>query len=363
MRLVLNTAKIPLSITVIALAVISLGGCEKKAAEGAKAQARSVSVVTVSARDLEGGLAASGALVPREEVAIFPQLTGYRVARVLADEGNWVKAGQPLVVLDDVLLRAQLAQQAAQAAQQKILADQAEAQAARVKGTLADGLLSQEQIDSRRFSARSARAQATAAEAAASDSRTRQALTVVRAPFSGLVIERTVRPGDLSGGAAPWYRLAKDGQVELAAEINENSLSALRPGVRAKVSLADGTAVEGIVRLVSPRIDANTRLGAVRITLPAQANIRAGGFARAVFLNATHSVAAVPETALRYDGDGVSVLVVGADSRLARVAVTTGERGGGYVSLLTGPAPGTRVVAKAAGMMTPGDFVRPVMTP
>ncbi|MEP6966708.1 MAG: efflux RND transporter periplasmic adaptor subunit [Pseudomonadota bacterium] len=337
----------------------SVAGCAKKTAETARQQARTVSVATVEAREIEGGLIASGALVPREDVAIFPQLTGYRVARVLADEGDWVKAGQPLIQLDDVLLRAQLAQQTALAAQQKVLADEAQAQAARVKGLDGEGLLSQEQIDTRRFAASSARAQARAQEALAGDARTREALTIVRAPFAGLVIERNVRPGDLSGGAAPWYRIAKDGQVEVAAEVGEDALSKMRPGAAAQVTLADGTQVLGRVRLISPGIDAATKLGKVRISLPVRPDVRSGGFARASFLGFTRSARAVPEAAVRYDADGASVMVVGADDKAARVAVTTGQRGGGYVELLTGPPVGSRVVARASAMLVPGDVVRP----
>jgi HlyD family secretion protein len=334
-------------------------GCAKKAGESARQQARAVSVITVEPRAIEGGLVASGALVPREDVAVFPQLTGYRVAKVLADEGEWVKAGQPLVQLDDVLLRAQLAQQTALVAQQNALAAEAEAEAQRVKGLDNEGLLSQEQIDSRRNAARSARAQAQAQEALASDARTREALMIVRAPYAGLVIQRAVRFGDQSGGTTPWFRIAKDGQIELAADLSEDALGKIKPGAQAKVTLADGTEVPGVVRLVSPAIDTTTRLGRVRVSLPVRPDVRAGGFARATFLGVTRSASAVPETAVRYDAEGASVMAVGADDRVARVPVTTGQRGEGYVELLTGPPVGTRVVEKASAMLVPGDYVRP----
>lgn len=346
---------------VLAIGVAAgLASCEKKPAETARAQARAVSVVAVEPREIEGGLIASGQLVPREDVAIFPQLTGFRVVKVLVDVGAWVKAGQPLAQLDDTLLRSQLAQQTALAAQQRVLADQAETQAARVKGLDGQGLLSQEQIDTRRFAARSARAQANAQQAGAQDLRTREALMVVRAPFAGLVIERNVRIGDESAaGTTPWYRIAKDGQIELAADVGEDALAKLRPGVPAKVTLADGTQASGSVRLIAPAVDASTKLGKVRISLPVRADIRAGGFAKATFLGAARSALAAPETAVRYDANGASVLVVGADDRVTRVPVTTGQRGGGYVELLTGPPDGSRVVEKAAAMLVPGDFVRP----
>src|SRR5438105_6288117 len=140
--------RVPLIVLAVAVAG-GLSGCEKKVAETAKAQARTVSVVDVQPREIQGGLSASGALIPREDTAIFPQITGYRVAEVLVDEGATVRAGQPLARLDDTLLRAQLAQQSALSNQQNIAAERAEAEAARVKGLDTKGILSQEQIEAR----------------------------------------------------------------------------------------------------------------------------------------------------------------------------------------------------------------------
>lgn len=346
-------------------ATLGLGACGDKPKTEAKREARAVTVVAVASREIEGGLTASGNLVPREDTAIFPQISGYRVAKVFTDEGAWVKAGQPLIQLDDTLLRAQVAQAEALAAQQAAIAAQAEGQAARVKGAESAELLSQEQIDARRYQAASARALANAQAAAARDVKIRQAMMVVRAPVSGQVIERNVRLGDMAtmGGATPWYRLAKDGQVEVLAQVNEESLEKLKAGQHARVTLADGSSVDGVVRLVSPSIDATSRLGKVRILLPVRPNVRAGGFARAVFQGGARSALAVPESAVRYDGDGAAVLTVDANGRLSRFPVTTGVHGGGFVELLTGPAAGATVVAKAAAMLNPGDFVKPVSGP
>jgi HlyD family secretion protein len=344
---------------VAALAAAVLAGCEKKVAESAHQQARAVSVVTVEPREIQGGLVASGSLVPREDTAIFPQLNGYRVAAVLVDEGATVKAGQPLAVMDDTLLRAQVAQQVALANQQNVAADRADAEAARVKGLDTRGILSQEQIDARRFAALAARAQAQAQGAAVKDIETREALMTVRAPWDGLVIERNVRPGDMSAGANPWFRMARDSRIELAADVGEDALDKMRVGAPVEVTLADGTKVRGEVRLVSPRVDATTRLGRVKISLPVRPDIRAGGFASAAFLGFTRSALSVPETAVRYDANGAAVMIVGGDDRVARVPVSTGQRGGGFVELVTGPPAGSRVVEKAAAMLVPGDVVRP----
>lgn len=330
------------------LAALALAGCHKPPPKQTEAQqARAVSVVRVEPRAIVGALAASGDLAPREEAAVLPEVTGYRVAAVLTDVGQYVRKGQVLVRLDPTLLEAQIAQAQANA-------EQAEAQAARVKGLDNQGVISQEQIEQRRFQAR-------AAEAQLRDLKTRYAKMNVTAPVSGLILEKAVRPGDLSaGGATPWFRLARDGQIELAANMSEDDLARVRPGQSATVTLPGGAIVPGHVRLISPQIDPQTKLGQVRVLLPVTNAARAGGFGRAVFGDATGVALSVPESALRYDADGASVMVVGPDNRVHRALVQAGVRGSGLVQLIKGPPEGARVVASSASLLLDGDLVRPV---
>src|SRR5690606_34274701 len=74
------------------------------AAPESDSQARAVNVVTLDARVLAGAIAASGPLIPREEAAVAPEVTGFRVARVLVEEGAYVRQGQTLAQLDPALL-------------------------------------------------------------------------------------------------------------------------------------------------------------------------------------------------------------------------------------------------------------------
>ncbi|MBS0333740.1 MAG: efflux RND transporter periplasmic adaptor subunit [Proteobacteria bacterium] len=342
-------------------AALALAGCHKPAAKTTEAQnARAARVVTLSAHPISGALAASGDLVPREEAAVLPEVAGYRVSRVLADVGDMVKKGQTLVELDPALLQAQLAQAEANAAQAQANAQQAADQANRVKDLDNAGVLSQEAIDQRRFQARAAQAGAAAQAAALKDLRTRLSKMNVTAPVSGVVLERTVRPGDMSSlGGTPWFRLARDNEIELAAQLSEDDLAKIRPGQHAQVTLPSGLSVPGVVRLVSPQVDNATKLGIVRVHLPVNRDIRAGGYGRAVFDEVSGSVLAAPETAVRYDADGASVMVVGADNRVHHVAVVTGQRGGGYVQLIKGPPAGSRIVENAAAFLLDGDLIKP----
>jgi HlyD family secretion protein len=343
----------------LAAAALALAGCHKPPT-AAQHPARAVTVTTVQSHAITGALSASGDLVPRTEAAVLPEVSGYRVSEVLVDVGDFVRRGEPLARLDPSLLKSQVAQQEAVTAQAEVQALQAEDEAARVKGLDNAGVLSQEQIDQRRFQARAARATAKAQKAALAEIRTRAGMLTVGAPVSGLVLEKTVRPGDLAAaGGTPWFRMAEGGQMELQAQLSEDDLAHVRPGEHAQVTLPSGAVVTGVVRLISPQIDAQTKLGFVRITLPVRSDIRADGFARAVFSDASSLAPTAPETAIRYDADGASLMVVQPDNRVKRVTVRTGMRGGGLVQLISGPPVGTRVVQSAAAFLMDGDLVQP----
>ena len=68
----------------------------------------------------------------------------------------------------------------------------------------------------------------------------------------------------------------------------------------------------------------------------------------------------VPESAIRYDADGASVMTVDASNRVHRVMVQVGARGSGLVQLVKGPPIGAKVVASSAALLLDGDLVRPV---
>lgn len=333
----------------IAALLLPLAACGKKE-EAPKPVAgagagRAVTVVKVANRSLAAGVTASGLLAAREEAAVGSELAGYRVSRVLVEEGAWVRQGQTLAQLDTTLIRAQIDQQAARTAQ-------AQADAKRVAGLDGQGVLSQEAIDTRRFEAK-------AQEAALAELRTRAQRLTITAPVSGLVIERTVRPGEISGGATqPWFRVVRDGLVELYAELNETDLASIRTGQTAQVTLPSGQVVSGQVRLVSPRVDPATKLGIVRVRLPVRSDLRPGGYARAAFFGGGAAYPSVPETAVRYDSDGAAVMVVDAKGLVTRAPVKTGRRGSGFVELVEGPPVGSQVVKAAAAFVLEGDRVK-----
>ena len=354
-----------LPFTAIVLAV-ALAGCGKPAPKGSNAGAPATLTVTVAPiaqRELRGGLEAAGVLTSREEAAVNTELNGYRVQQVFVDQGAVVSQGQPLARLDDTLLRSQIAQQRAVVAQQQVALDRSSEEAERVKGLDNAGVLPQEQIVQRRLAVRTAQATVAAAQAQLNDLLTRQKMMTVRAPVAGRVLERSVRPGDVATPATTMFRLARGSIVELNAEVPEGDLGNLHAGDGASVRLPGGEEIHGVVRLVSPEVDQQTRLGRVRVTLPVRPDLRPGGFARVTFEGAVHPAVVAPESAVRFDADGASVMVLGAENKVKRTPVRTGLRQGGFVELLSGPAVGSRVLLGGGAFVLDGDTVKPTERP
>lgn len=348
---------------VIGLAL--LAGCsssDEAPPPGATAP-RAVHFVTIDNRAFDNGLTISGRLVPREEAAVASQLSGYQVARVLVDQGAVVRAGQILAELDDTLLRADLAQQRANVAQARIAAEKADQEAQRVVALDKTGVLSDEAIAERRLAARTAHAQLAQAEAQLSAQNVRRSLMTIRAPTAGRILERAVRPGDVASPSTIMFRIARGSEIEVDAEIPEQSMELVHQGDSATVTLPSGVAVKGRVRLIGAEIDPDTKLGRARVLLPVRDDLRPGGFAETLFRQRGAPVPSVREGAISYGASGATVSMLDARSIVHVADVTIGRRGAGYVELRSGPPAGTRVLLGSQGFVLPGDTVKAVPAP
>lgn len=114
-----KTTRTALGLSAVALSTLLLAGCgghgdEKKGEEKAAGGSRqTVTAVTVAQTNLNRTVTASGTVSAWEEVPVGAETGGLTAVAVYVDEGAYVRQGQPLVQMNDVLLRAQLQQQQA----------------------------------------------------------------------------------------------------------------------------------------------------------------------------------------------------------------------------------------------------------
>jgi HlyD family secretion protein len=183
--------------------------------------------------------------------------------------------------------------------------------------------------------------------------------TEVKAPVAGLVSRRNARLGALAmASGEALFRIITEGAIDLDAEVPEDSLARLRVGMAAAVTLpgSDGS-VTGRVRLIASEVDKATRLGKVRIALPAEANARIGSFAAGTVEIEHRSAVSVPASAVTQTAAGDTVEVV-RDNRVALRKVVTGITNDAAVELRSGLTAGEMVIARAAAFLRDGDEVR-----
>ncbi len=329
----------------------------------------------------------TGSLVPREEVMAGPEIDGYRLTELLVEEGDKVQAGQVLARLSREILEAQLAQNTASAARSQAAMDQvrnqiveseatlhqAEDAFGRIKTLRETGVASQATFDERDAAFRTARARLAAqreglklaqADLALIQAQRRElevklGRTDIRAPAGGIVSRRTARLGSVSASSSDaLFRIIRNGEIELDAEVPEFYMAKLKAGQRAQVEIAGDGERSGTVRLVSPEVNTSSRLGRVRIFLGSSPALRIGTFAKAMIDAGQRDAVGVPSTAVLYQNDSAIVLTV-VDNKIKERVVKPGLFAGDSVEIKEGLKEGEPVVLRAGSLLRGGDIIDP----
>lgn len=325
---------------------------------------RAVRVATVEAREIDLSIDASGTLMPHETMTISSDVPGAKVLGVMVDAGSVVRKGDVLVQLDPTMLQSQIEQQQAVVNQHKVLLRQAEQENARTASLKGGQVLSDEAISARRFKVESTRATLQVHQAQLQELLLRRSRMTLRAPAAGIVIERNVSPGDLTGSSPrPLLALVPHGQMELRVQVPEARVPDLARGTPTLVTLADNRQFNGQVRRVGAQINQQSALADIWIGLNGNGSggvLLAGMSGNAQFKLRTRAVPAVPEKALLYDTAGASVMLVDGDNRARRRPVKLGARGQGIVEVVDGVAIGDRILVGSAAFVADGEKVSPV---
>ena len=331
------------------------------AATKAAANAPQVTVVVPARQPVARTVSATGSLAARREMPIGVVGEGGLVTRVLVEPGSWVGAGQVLAVVERSVQSQQAASLQAQIGVARANARLAEQELARAQQLVSRGFISKADVDRRIATRDQTLAQVRVAEAQYRESLNRNARLDIRAPAAGLVLTRSVEPGQVIGGASgTLFRIAMGGQMEMRAELAEGDLATVRIGSQASV-VPVGTAqtFTGQIWQVAPVIDPQTRQGIARIALAYNPALRPGGFAQARIVTGQVDAPVLPESAVQSDDKGNYVYVVGPDRKVQRRDVETGQISDNGVVIMSGLQGNEQVVLTAGAFLNPGELVRP----
>ncbi|CAL1240753.1 efflux RND transporter periplasmic adaptor subunit [Candidatus Methylocalor cossyra] len=314
-------------------------------------------------------------------VQLTARVQGY-LEQVLFHDGDRVKQGQLLFVIEQDLYRAKLQQAEAQVQQVKAQLAHAETELARFSGLLQRNAAAQTDVDNWRFQRDSARASLLAAEANRDQARLELSYTRVVAPFDGRIDRRLRDPGNLVGAGEntvlaqinqidPIYAYFTIDEAELLRRIQATGVS---PGeaehlqMPVYLGLADETGYphRGVLDFTGITVTPSTGTLLLRGIFPnPDGKILPGLFARVRVekLNGARMALLVPETALGYDQLGTHVLIVDEGGVVQRRGVKTGDKVGENRVIEDGLRGDEWVIVSGLLRAIPGAKVTPVRQP
>ncbi len=353
------------------------------------------------------------------QAVVLPKTSGY-LQEVTVRPGDPVRAGQVVAVVDHAQLDAQMAQAQAsvaaaetgvQTAQAQVAAAHAqvvsaEAGLVKAKAQLTDaqatytrtqtlsqqGAVSQQSLDDARANVESARAGVDAAQAQISAARQQEAAAVsqvrtqqaqvanqmaalqnarlglqyatIVAPFSGIVVSRSLDPGAYvtPGTTTPILTIADPDHLDVLVNISEADLTLVHKSDRVQIHVdayPDRT-FQGLVTRIAGGMDPMTRTAQVEIDMTnPERLLRVGMYARVQIAAGTQPAMVVPLSALVTVGGQHFVWVV-TDGKVSQQPVTVGRATGEVVEITSGLSDQDTIIVRGTDLVREGQTVRAV---
>jgi RND family efflux transporter MFP subunit len=347
--------------SLLAASGVMIAGCHggESAATPGTVQTMQARVVESQEQQVPVSLRSTGTIHARETAVVSAQVMG-RIQQVMVREGDSVRAGQTLVVLDDAALRASTdqAQAAVKAAQSEQTAAQTDAKLAastlqRYKQLQAEKSVSPQEMDevSRRAEAAAARleavsAQTDAARAQESGARTMLSYTRLLAPFSGIVTARMADPGTMASPGVPLLQVDQAGVLQLDATVDESAIGAIHKGMKTQVAFDGGNSASlaGTVAEIVPAADPASHSFLVKIDLASSSQLRAGMYGTAEFSNGTRQAILIPRSAVVMRGSLASAYILDGQGIAQLRSLTLGAAQGNLIEVLSGISSGEKLV-------------------
>lgn len=374
-------------LVLLGVLISALFGCgHSKEAKKEAAPGPRISVKTVAVQPSEWAETydATGTVRARHTAQISSRLMGYvREVRVRVSER--VKKGSLLVVIDSGDLDANQrraeagrreAQSAAEEVEKAIVAAKSNLDLARKTHQRFKDLFEKKSVSNQEFDEATTRLEGAQAayemalakrkQVAAKIEQAEQEIKAVGvnlsyanivAPFDGVVMEKTVEPGNLAAPGAPLLTLEQEGSYRLEASVEESRLPLVKLGQAVSVAFdALDRTVQGRVSEIVPAMDAASRSFIVKIDIPGVPQLRTGLFGRAQFTLPARQALAVPREAVIVRGQLESVMVVERNQARGRL-VTLGARDKSSVEVLSGLTAGEAIVCPVPADLVDGAQV------
>ncbi|CUS48685.1 MAG: RND-type NFE family putative nodulcation factor export system membrane fusion component [Idiomarinaceae bacterium HL-53] len=267
----------------------------------------------------------SGQLQARQVSSVAARITA-RVADVLVDAGDSVRAGDVLLRLENDDLSARVRQQEQALAGAQARANEARSTFQRTQSLVAQGLLPSANLDEAVAARDTAEAELSRAREALAEAQTSENFSVIVAPFDGVVSERNVFTGDIAAPGMTLVGVYAPDSLRLEADVSESALRAIGLGnvIAVHLDALDRT-VQGVVNEIEPAADPGSRSFTVRISLAETNELYPGMYGEIRVAIADRERLMIPKRLVSTLGQLNYAYVLNNDSQRERRFIRLGE--------------------------------------
>lgn len=286
---------------------------------------------------------AVGTIEPIHQSSVASKILA-KVVEVNVTAGQRVEEGDVLVRLNDDDLQSRLKQAEAQRDAAVARAQQAESDYSRGKQLIERNSIAQSEFDVMSTARRTSMAELQRSERSIEEARVFIDYATIRAPYSGLVVDKQVQAGDTVSPGQTLLTIYDPEQMQLVANVRESLAMKLQIGqsLTAKLEAFDHECL-ATVREVVPEADPSSRSFRVKVAGPCPPGIYSGMFGRLLLPLGDEELLLIPQDTIKRVGQLTLVDVVVGDEVIRR-HVQIGRKHRGDVEVLSGLVAGEQVV-------------------
>lgn len=359
----------------VALAALSLVSCGKKSGGSlADLQDNEFAVCTVGESSADMQTTYPATIKGIQDVEVHPKLSGY-ITNVYVHEGQHVRAGQVMFIIDSETYRAAVSQ--AQAALNTAIAQANTTKLTYLnnKKLFAQHIIGQYELETALNSYKTAEAQVAQARASLASARETLAWCTVTAPASGAVGSLPFKKGALVSAQSTLTTVSDVSTVEVFFSMSEADILGMSKtsgsvaGVihempTVKLQMADGTVYNqpGRVVKMSGVIDATTGAYTLIAHFPnPQGLLKSGGAGQIIVPHVSNNIISIPQEATSQVQDKYFVYKVDKNNKVRYSEITVNPQNDGQNYVVTsGLNVGDRYVSKGISKLTDGEQIKPL---
>lgn len=285
---------------------------------------------------------ANGVLQAKVSATLKPQVSG-RVIKLLTEEGQFVKAGQTLAVIEPEKQDYQIESQIALINQLENSYQNKKAIYERRKSLYEKELISKEEFENAKTDMEVALNQLNQAKVTLKEYSRQKKETIIKAPFDGYVGKRMINIGDYVDSTTQMFYVLKLNPMWVVFQLPQQYIKNIKEGQTVEVDIEGFGTKKAKVEYISPSLTDNNLFQIKAVVDNADGSLKENMYAKVKVAVEKKEGYKLPEEAIQLMGDDSFVFVV-RDGKAARIPVKILNQQPGYVHVTGSISPDDRII-------------------